>query len=29
MPIARDKIYCAICGSISNRTIEVDDTVFV
>ena len=27
MPIARDKIHCAICGSISNRTIDVDDTV--
>ena len=27
MSIARDKIHCAICGSISNRTIEVDDTV--
>ena len=27
MPITRDKIHCAICGSISNRTIDVDDTV--
>ena len=27
MPIARDKIHCAICGSISNRTTDVDDTV--
>jgi hypothetical protein len=27
MLIARDKIHCAICGSISNRTTEVDDTV--
>lgn len=27
MPIARDKIHCAICGSISNRTIDVDGTV--
>lgn len=27
MPIARNKIHCAICGSISNRTIDVDDTV--
>lgn len=27
MFIARDKIHCAICGSISNRTIDVDDTV--
>lgn len=27
MHIARDKIHCAICGSISNRTTEVDDTV--
>lgn len=27
MPIARDKVHCAICGSISNRTIDVDDTV--
>lgn len=27
MSIARDKIHCAICGSISNRTTEVDDTV--
>lgn len=27
MSIARDKIHCAICGSISNRTVEVDDTV--
>ena len=27
MCIARDKIHCAICGSISNRTTDVDDTV--
>lgn len=27
MSIARDKIHCAICGSISNRTTEIDDTV--
>lgn len=27
MRIARDKIHCAICGSISNRTTDVDDTV--
>ena len=27
MSIARDKIHCAICGSISNRTTDVDDTV--
>lgn len=27
MLIARDKIHCAICGSISNRTTDVDDTV--
>lgn len=27
MPVARNKIHCAICGSISNRTIDVDDTV--
>ncbi len=27
MPIVRNKIHCAICGSISNRTIDVDDTV--
>lgn len=27
MHIARDKIHCAICGSISNRTTDVDDTV--
>lgn len=27
MSMARDKIHCAICGSISNRTTEVDDTV--
>lgn len=27
MSIARDKIHCAICGSISNRTTEVDNTV--
>ena len=27
MPIARNKIHCAICGSISNRTTDVDDTV--
>lgn len=27
MPITRDKIHCAICGSISNRTTDVDDTV--
>lgn len=25
--MTRDKIHCAICGSISNRTIDVDDTV--
>lgn len=27
MSITRDKIHCAICGSISNRTTDVDDTV--
>lgn len=27
MTIARNKIHCTICGSISNRTTEVDDTV--
>lgn len=27
MSIARDKIHCAICGSISDKAIEVDDTV--
>lgn len=27
MPITGDKIHCAICGSISNRTTDVDDTV--
>lgn len=25
--MVKDKIHCAICGSISNRTTEVDDTV--
>lgn len=24
MPITRDKIHCAICGSISNRTLDLD-----
>lgn len=27
MLAARNKIHCAICGSISNRTTDVDDTV--
>ena len=27
MTIVRNKIHCAICDSISNRTTEVDDTV--
>ena len=25
--MVKNKIHCAICGSISNRTTEVDDTV--
>lgn len=27
MAIVKNKIHCAICGSISNRTTDVDDTV--
>lgn len=27
MAIVKNKIHCAICGSISNRTIDVDDTI--